>query len=85
MCNSYFILRSYNKTMLFKIVESFNKLDSKLIYNNNSKLKLKENFDTVTDEDKKEEDINFEVKLKESNLNGKEKLSDKLRNRLKNS
>lgn len=71
--------------MLFKIVESFNKLDSKLIYNNNSKLKLKENFDTVTDEDKKEEDINFEVKLKESNLNGKEKLSDKLRNRLKNS
>lgn len=71
--------------MLFKIVESFNKLDSKLIYNNNSKLKLKEDFDTVTDEDKKEEDINFEVKLKESNLNGKEKLSDKLRNRLKNS
>lgn len=71
--------------MLFKIVESFNKLDSKLIYNNNSKLKLKENFDPVTDEDKKEEDINFEVKLKESNLNGKEKLSDKLRNRLKNS
>lgn len=71
--------------MLFKIVESFNKLDSKLIYNNNSKLKLKENFDPVTDEDKKEEDINFEVKLKESNLNGKEKLSDKLRKRLKNS
>ena len=71
--------------MLFKIVESFNKLDSKLIYNNNSKLKLKEDFDTVTDEDKKEEDINFEVKLKESNLNSKEKLSDKLRNRLKNS
>lgn len=71
--------------MLFKIVESFNKLDSKLIYNNNSKLKLKEDFDTVTDEDKKEEDINFEVKLKESNLNGKEKLSDKLRRRLKNS
>lgn len=71
--------------MLFKIVESFNKLDSKLIYNNNSKLKLKENFDPVTDEDKKEEDINFEVKLKESNLNSKEKLSDKLRNRLKNS
>lgn len=72
--------------MLFKIVESFNKLDSKLIYNNNSsKLKLKEDFDTVTDEDKKEEDINFEVKLKESNLNGKEKLSDKLRKRLKNS
>lgn len=70
--------------MLFKIVESFNKLDSKLIYNN-SKLKLKEDFDTVTDEDKKEEDINFEVKLKESNLNSKEKLSDKLRNRLKNS
>lgn len=71
--------------MLFKIVESFNKLDSKLIYNNNSKLKLKENFDPVTDEDKKEEDINFEVKLKESNVSGKEKLSDKLRNRLKNS
>lgn len=71
--------------MLFKIVESFNKLDSKLIYNNNSKLKLKENFDPVTDEDKKEEDINFEVKLKESNLNSKEKLSDKLRKRLKNS
>lgn len=71
--------------MLFKIVESFNKLDSKLIYNNNSKLKLKENFDPVTDEDKKEEDINFEVKLKESNLNSKEKLSDKLRRRLKNS
>ena len=71
--------------MLFKIVESFNKLDSKLIYNNNSKLKLKEDFDTGTDEDKKEEDINFEVKLKESNLNSKEKLSDKLRNRLKNS
>lgn len=71
--------------MLFKIVESFNKLDSKLIYNNNSKLKLKENFDTVADEDKKEEDINFEVKLKESNLNSKEKLSDKLRKRLKNS
>ena len=71
--------------MLFKIVESFNKLDSKLIYNNNSKLKLKENFDTVTDDDKKEEDINFEVKLKESNLNSKEKLSDKLRRRLKNS
>ena len=71
--------------MLFKIVESFNKLDSKLIYNNNSKLKLKEDFDTITDKDKKEEDINFEVKLKESNLNSKEKLSDKLRNRLKNS
>lgn len=71
--------------MLFKIVESFNKLDSKLIYNNSSKLKLKEDFDTVTDEDKKEEDINFEVKLKESNISGKEKLSDKLRNRLKNS
>lgn len=71
--------------MLFKIVESFNKLDSKLIYNNNSKLKLKENFDPVTDEDKKEEDINFEVKLKESNVSGKEKLSDKLRKRLKNS
>ena len=80
-----FILRSY-KTMLFKIVESFNKLDSKLIYNNsNSKLKLKEDFDPVTDEDKKEEDINFEVKLKESNLNNKEKLSDKLRKQLKNS
>ena len=72
--------------MLFKIVESFNKLDSKLIYNNsNSKLKLKEDFDPVTDEDKKEEDINFEVKLKESNLNSKEKLSDKLRKQLKNS